>query len=203
MSDNVVVHIVDDDEALSDSTKMLLEAAGFACATYSSARAFLDAAHTARGCALVDVRMPEMDGIALLRALRTRRADLPVIIITGVADVPLAVQAMKEGAVDFIEKPTPRDALTGAVRRALDAVRPTEIGGAERQEALGRLNQLTQREREVLELLVSGNANKAVAHKLGISPRTVEIHRSRLMEKTGAGSLAGLVRLALAGGIHG
>jgi two-component system response regulator FixJ len=201
MNGDLTVHVVDDDEALRDSTRVLLESAGFACATYSSARAFLDAAKTATGCALVDVRMPEMDGIALLAALGALRRDLPVIIMTGFADVPLAVRAMKEGAVDFVEKPAPREALVDAVRRALGKAQQSQTDDGERQGARVRLERLTDREREVLELLVAGDANKIVAHKLGISPRTVEIHRGRLMEKTQSKSLAELVRTALAAGM--
>jgi two-component system response regulator FixJ len=200
MTDKLVVHIVDDDDAIRDSVKALLEGAGFACAVYSSAREFLDAAKLATGCALVDVRMPEMDGIALLSELAGRHSDLPVIIMTGFADVPLAVKAMKEGAVDFVEKPAPRDSLIDAVRRALGKAKQSKATDVEKHEALVRLDRLTQREREVLDLLVAGDANKIVAHKLGISPRTVEIHRGRLMEKTQAKSLAELVRMALAAG---
>jgi two-component system response regulator FixJ len=197
------VHIVDDDEAVRDSVKAVLEVAGFACETYASARAFLDADKRAPGCALVDVRMPEMDGLTLLRALGARHPDIGVVIMTGFADVPLAVRAMREGAVDFVEKPTPPDVLAGAVRRAFDKANRAQADEGERRDALARLARLTEREREVLELLVAGHANKIVAHKLGISPRTVEIHRSRLMEKTGAASLAELVRTALAAGPAG
>jgi len=196
------VHIVDDDEAIRDSVAALLATAGFACETYNSAADFLNRAGSDAGCALIDVRMPGMDGIALLNELRSRGSALAVIIMTGFADVPLAVQAMKLGAVDFVEKPAPRDALVAAVSRALDQEKPAD-GSDERTAAQTRLERLTEREREVLALLVSGDANKVVAHKLGISPRTVEIHRSRLMEKTQAGSLAELVRLAIAAGIAG
>jgi two-component system response regulator FixJ len=197
------VHIVDDDEAVRDSVKAVLEAAGFVCETYASAGDFLARPEPATGCALVDVRMPDMDGLTLLRELAARRPDIAVVIMTGFADVPLAVRAMREGAVDFVEKPTPPDVLASAVRRAFDKVSRAESGDAGRREAAARIERLTEREREVLELLVAGHANKIVAHKLGISPRTVEIHRSRLMEKTGAGSLAELVRTALSAGLTG
>ena len=150
------------------------------------------------GCALVDVRMPEMDGLALLQELKARGSELAVIIMTGFADVPLAVKAMKAGAVDFVEKPCPREELVDAVERALAKAKAAQSDDAVRKEAQTRLDRLTEREREVLELLVAGDANKVVAHKLGISPRTVEIHRGRLMEKTQAKSLAELVRLTLA-----
>lgn len=195
MRDRALVHIVDDDDAVRESTKAVLEAAGFACATYRSALEFLDTGDLKAGCAVVDVRMPEMDGLALLNELSARKSDLPVIVMTGFADVSLAVRAMKAGAVDFVEKPTPPDALVEAVRRAFTKARS---GDTERREAQARFERLTQREAEVLELLVAGDPNKIVAHKLGISPRTVEIHRGRLMEKTQAKSLADLVRMALA-----
>lgn len=194
------VHIVDDDEAMRDSLRALLEGAGFACASYASAAAFLASPERAAGCALVDVRMPGMDGLALLREIAARHAGIGVVVMTGFADVPLAVRAMREGAVDFVEKPIARDTLIDAVRRAF-AKAETALPDDGRREALVRFERLTEREREVLALLVSGDANKVVAHKLGISPRTVEIHRGRLMEKTQAKNLADLVRMALAAGI--
>jgi two-component system, LuxR family, response regulator FixJ len=198
MPDRILVQIVDDDEAVRESTKLVLEVSGFVCTAYSSAREFLDAGKLTSGCALVDVRMPGMDGLALLSELSARKSSLPVIIMTGFADVPLAVKAMKAGAVDFVEKPTPPDVLVDAVRRACDRARSAD---AERREAEARFQRLTQRETEVLKLLVAGDPNKIVAHKLGISPRTVEIHRGRLMEKAQAKNLADLVRMALAAGI--
>lgn len=196
-----IVHVVDDDEAVRDSVRALLEGAGFACASYESARNFLETDGLAPGCALIDVRMPEMDGLTLLRELAARRREIAVIIMTGFGDVPLAVKAMKEGAVDFVEKPMPRDVLIDAVRRALQRAKEAQSTADEKCEAKARFARLTDRERDVLELLVVGDANKIIAHKLGISPRTVEIHRGRLMEKTQARSLAELVRMALAAGI--
>lgn len=193
-----IVHIVDDDEAVRDSVRALLKGAGFACATYSSATVFLHTGNLAPGCALIDVRMPEMDGLTLLRELAARRHEIPVIIMTGFADVSLAVMAMKEGAVDFVEKPMPRVGLIDAVRRALGKAKQAQSMAGEKREAKASFERLTGRERDVLDLLVAGDANKIIAHKLGISPRTVEIHRSRLMEKTQAGSLAELVRMVLA-----
>jgi len=196
------VHIVDDDEALRDSLRALLEGSGFQCVCYPSAAAFLIVADQAVGCALIDVRMPDMDGLTLLRELSQRRAEIGVVIMTGFADVPLAVRAMREGAVDFVEKPTQRETLVDAIKRALGKAKAAGTDDGKR-EALARFERLTEREREVLELLVLGDANKVVAHKLGISPRTVEIHRGRLMEKTQARSLAELVRMALSAGIGG
>lgn len=193
------VHVVDDDDAVRDSMKSILEAAGFDCDTHDSATAFL-AAKAAVDCALVDIRMPGMDGLALLEKLSTRGAGTPIIIMTGFADVPLAVKAMRAGAVDFVEKPCPPDQIIDAVRRALVRTAVKSVGVNARTEATARFEKLTQRERDVLTLVVAGDANKMIAHKLGISPRTVEIHRGRLMEKTQAQSLAELVRLAMLAG---
>lgn len=192
------IHVVDDDRDLRDSLKAMLEAAGFRCSVYESGRTFLEAQPSA-GCALVDVRMPELDGLALLGELAARKNKLPVIMMTGFADVALAVKAMKAGAVDFVEKPTAPDVLLGAVKRALETA---HASGAAQREAQARLDRLTQRELDVLKLLATGDPNKIVAHKLGISPRTVEIHRGRLMEKLNAESLADLVRLAIVAGLE-
>jgi two-component system, LuxR family, response regulator FixJ len=193
------VHVVDDDDAVRDSMKAIIEAAGFDCETHDSATAFL-AVKTAVDCALVDIRMPGMDGLALLEKLSARGTGAPVIIMTGFADVPLAVRAMRAGAVDFVEKPCPPDQIIASVRRALTRPAVKPVGDSARSEATARFEKLTQRERDVLNLVVAGDANKVIAHKLGISPRTVEIHRGRLMEKTQAQSLAELVRLAMLAG---
>jgi two-component system response regulator FixJ len=193
------VHVVDDDDAVRDSMKAIIEAAGFDCETHDSATAFL-AAKTVVDCALVDIRMPGMDGLALLEKLSARGTGTPVIIMTGFADVPLAVRAMRAGAVDFVEKPCPPDQIIDSVRRALTQTTVKPAGDNARSEATARFEKLTQRERDVLNLVVAGDANKVIAHKLGISPRTVEIHRGRLMEKTQAQSLAELVRLAMLAG---
>lgn len=198
MPDRSRIHVVDDDGDLRDSLKAMLEAAGFRCSLYETGRAFLEAL-PATGCALVDVRMPELDGLALLGELAARKSRLPVIMMTGFADVALAVKAMKAGAVDFVEKPTAPEVLVGAVKRALETA---QASGAAQREAQAILDRLTQREMDVLKLLVTGDPNKIVAHKLGISPRTVEIHRGRLMEKLDAGSLADLVRLTITAGVE-
>lgn len=197
------VFIVDDDEAVRDSLQALLEAKGLTISAYESAEAFLAAYRPGQtGCALVDLRMPGMDGMALLEQLRKKGARLPVVMVTGHGDIALAVKAMKNGAIDFVEKPYSNDAILATVQRALD------VAGSGPQEELPadaakRIAELTPREREVLELLVSGKPNKIIAHELGISPRTVEIHRANLMKRMQAGSLSHLVRLALAAGAGG
>jgi two-component system response regulator FixJ len=194
------VCIVDDDEAVRDSLAALLEAEGLQVATFSSARAFLEAdIPSTATCLVTDVRMPDMDGLQLLGVLATRPSPPPVIVITGHGDVPMAVRAMKLGAADFIEKPFKPDALLGSVRNVLRA--PPAHAAAQCAQVAERLDRLTAREREVLELLVVGRPNKVIALELGISPRTVEIHRARVMEKMEAESLSHLVRMALSAGI--
>ena len=192
------VHIVDDDEAVRDSLQALLESKKYAARTYASAEAFLTAHSAAyEGCAIVDVRMPGMDGITLLNRLRERGTALPVIVVTGHGDIPLAVQAMKAGASDFVEKPYSNETILDAVRRAL-ATAPAEVTGASPAEITARIAALTPRERDVMDQLVIGNPNKIIAFELKISPRTVEIHRANLMKKMQADSLSHLVRMALA-----
>ncbi len=194
------VHIVDDDEAIRDSLSLLLSSVGFPVATYPSAEAFLTIAPQG-GCLIIDVRMPGMGGIELQQELVRRGRRIPVIVMTGHADVPLAVQAMKAGAVDFVEKPLDEETITAAIRRAsslgIEAAR-TEAAGAEIGQ---RLRLLTAREREVLDALVAGNPNKIIAYDLSISPRTVEIHRARVMDKMQARTLSDLVRMALSAGV--
>jgi two-component system response regulator FixJ len=169
---------------------------------YESATSFLAARHAqATGCVVTDVRMPEMSGIDLLRELKKGGSALPVIVMTGHGDVPLAVEAMKLGAFDFIEKPFDDEVLLGSVRNALGRGQQAAKREAERSKALEKLEQLSPRERQVLDGLVLGNANKVIAFDLGISPRTVELYRANLMTKMEATSLSDLVRMALAAGI--
>jgi two-component system, LuxR family, response regulator FixJ len=196
------VHVVDDDAAMRDSLRMLLEVSGYIVHTHDSGVLFLTEAARrdakGPGCVLTDVRMPEMDGLELLRRLRVLGVRLPVIVMTGQGDIAIAVQAMKAGAVDFLEKPFADDTLFGAVRHALEqSVRQHEVA-ATAAEATTRLAALTPREREVLDLLVTGLPNKAIANTLGTSPRTIEVHRARVLEKLGANNLPDLVRLVLA-----
>jgi two-component system, LuxR family, response regulator FixJ len=193
-----IVHIVDDDPAIRDSLGLLLEASGFDVRTYDSAKAFLVAPRGLSGCVLMDVRMPEIDGLELQQRLNELGIHLPVIVMTGQGDVPLAVRAMKAGAVDFLEKPFDDTALLNAVRLALKESQRLQRLDAVAADAAKRLATLTPREHEVLDLLVSGLSNKAVANKLGASPRTIEVHRARVLEKLQVHSLPELVRLVMA-----
>jgi two-component system response regulator FixJ len=194
------IHIVDDDEAVRESLQALLEAKGFTVSVHSSAEAFLVAYRPGPpACAVVDVRMPGMDGVALTERLAADGARLPVVIVTGHGDVPLAVRAMKAGATDFVEKPYSNDAILSAVAKALEMARSSSLG-TDGAEAAERIAALTPRELEVLEKLVVGRPNKVIAFELKISPRTVEIHRANLMKKMEADSLSHLVRMAIAAG---
>lgn len=198
MQGEAVVHVVDDDAAVRRSLAFLLASDGLPVRLYESATAFLDGAEgRVSGCVVSDVRMPGIDGIAFLRRLKARGLALPVIVMTGHADVALAVEAMKEGAVDFLEKPFEDTAFLAAVRAALDRQARGAQRAAHVAEARRHLGTLSERERQVLEGLVAGKANKVIAHDLGISPRTVEIYRANVMTKMQAGSLSALVRMAL------
>jgi two-component system response regulator FixJ len=201
-SDPALVHVIDDDEPARQSLAFLLGTAGVDVQTYDSAVAFLNVATEVKtGCVITDVRMPEVSGIDLLHRLKELRVDVPVIVITGHGDVPLAVEAMKIGAFDFLEKPFDDEMLLASVRSALDRQDRDSQRQAERAEIEGRLAALSNRERDVLEGLVAGKANKQIAFDLGISPRTVEIYRANLMTKMRATSLSDLVRMALIAGI--
>ena len=204
MSEGARIFIVDDDEAVRDSLELLLRSSGFgSIVAYGSARNFLaEAAPMPGECLLLDVRMPDMDGLALQEELNRRGIKLPVIIMTGHGDVPIAVRAMKAAAMDFIEKPYSDELLVDCVRRARRQAEEARRGGAEADDVRRRLQVLTPREREVLQGMIAGQPNKLIAHALGISPRTVEIHRARVMDKMAARSLSALVRMALAAGIE-
>jgi two-component system response regulator FixJ len=203
MNDAAIIHLVDDDEAVRESLIALLETHGLPVRAFASAEAFLASCPTsAVGCLLTDIRMPDMDGLALQERVAAAYPGLSVVVMTGHADVPLAVRAMKAGAVDFIEKPFPATTIVETLRRALDQAARRRTAPAEpADEIRARLETLTPREREVLDGLVAGLPNKSMAYDLGISPRTVEIHRARVMEKMRAKSLSELVRLALALGV--
>jgi two-component system response regulator FixJ len=199
MPDSFVVHIVDDDEAVRQSLAFLLSTAGIPVRVYESATSFLAAlASLQAGCLITDVRMPDITGIELLQRLRAKQIKLPVIIITGHGDIPLAVEAMKSGAIDFIEKPFAEEAIIRAVRSVEDRAKKLGRETEEDAEVAARLASLSERERQVLDGLVAGNANKTIAYELGISPRTVEVYRANLMTKMKAKSLSELLRMTLA-----
>ena len=202
MPGSSVVHVIDDDEALRESLAFLLGTAHLEVRAYESATAFLDALPRAEpGCIITDVRMPGISGVELLRRLKSLEAAFPVIVITGHGDVPLAVEAMKLGAVDFLEKPFEDDALIAAVQSALGRHEHDARRAAKKAETFERIASLSARERQVLDGLVAGNPNKTIAFDLGISPRTVEIYRANVMTKMKATSLSDLVRMALLGGL--
>jgi two-component system, LuxR family, response regulator FixJ len=203
-SETATVHIVDDDDALRESLAFLLGTARINVATHASASAFMEAIPGAKlSCVITDVRMPGMSGIDLLKRLREMKIEVPVIVITGHGDVPLAVEAMKTGAIDFLEKPFDDEVLLASVRSALKRQDGETRRNTERAEIESKLAALSNRERDVLGGLVAGRANKQIAFDLGISPRTVEIYRANLMNKMQAGSLSDLVRMALIVGILG
>jgi two-component system response regulator FixJ len=198
MSDSFVVHIVDDDEAVRQSLAFLLSTAGVPVRIYDSATSFLDALPSLQsGCLITDVRMPDLTGIELLQHLKAKAIDLPVIVITGHGDIPLAVEAMKSGAVDFIEKPFAEESILKAVEAARCTLEKRGRRSAEDAAVTARLKSLSERERQVLDGLVAGNANKTIAHDLGISPRTVEVYRANVMTKMQAKSLPELIRMTL------
>jgi two-component system response regulator FixJ len=203
MSQAYPIYVVDDDEAIRRSLSFLLKTSGFAVQLFEGGLPFLkDAGHLAPGCVLLDVRMPDMDGLEVQRELRGRGVMLPVIIMTGHGDVDMAVQAMKAGASDFIEKPFEKAALLACIAAAQRQSVAERGLSARAMEAQSRLNVLTDRERDVLNGLVDGLPNKTIAYDLGISPRTVEIHRANLMQKLEVRSLAEALRIAFHAG-HG
>jgi two-component system response regulator FixJ len=204
MPEKAIVHVIDDDDALRDSLVFLLRTAKIDVQSYPSAATFLDALPAPRtGCIITDVRMPGLSGLDLLRRLKELKIAMPVIVITGHGDVALAVETMKAGAVDFLEKPFDDEALLSSVRAALRQHDGDIKRTSERAEIDSRLAALSNRETDVLKGLVAGQANKQIAYDLGISPRTVEIYRANLMNKMQAGSLSDLVRMALIVGIAG
>ena len=198
-----LVYVVDDDEAVRESMSALLETRSYTVRTFGLAREFLAAAPTLRpGVLIADIRMPEMDGLELQQRLTEQSFTFPLIVVTGHGDVPLAVRAMKAGAIDFIEKPFAAEAILASIEAALarlaEAGREEELAAA----AAARLALLSPREREVLQGLLAGLPNKSIAYDLAISPRTVEIHRARVMDKMGARSLSELIRMSLAAGLQ-
>ena len=192
------VYVVEDDEAVRDSLELLLKSDGKPVKTYDNANAFLkDYTEKMAGCIVLDIRMPGMDGMELQKKLNDKHSILPIIFVTGHGDVPMAVDAMKEGAIDFIQKPYREEALLEKIDAALalDVEQRKTLG--EKQEILRRVKTLTPREHEIMDRMIEGQANKVIAIELEISQRTVEIHRSRVMHKMGTHSLAHLVRMVL------
>jgi two-component system, LuxR family, response regulator FixJ len=202
MQPEPMVYVIDDDDAVRHSLEFLLKTAGIEARGFESAKAFLEILPQIKsGCIITDVRMPEITGIDLLRRVKESGVDIPVIVITGHGDISLAVEAMKIGAVDFLEKPFDDDLLVASVRSALNKDASTARQKAEIADIHDRLAALSNRERQVLEGLVAGKANKIIAFDLGISPRTVEIYRANVMTKLEANSLSDLVRMAMTAGI--
>ncbi len=202
MQPEPIIYVIDDDDAVRQSLEFLLKTAGVKVRSFESGKAFLDVLSDIKsGCVLTDVRMPEITGIDVLKKIKEVNPDLPVIVITGHGDIALAVEAMKLGAVDFLEKPFDDDLLLGAVKTAVSRDADTGKRKAEIAGIHDKLAALSNRERQVLEGLVVGHANKTIAFDLGISPRTVEIYRANLMTKMAANSLSDLVRMAMMAGI--
>jgi two-component system response regulator FixJ len=198
-----LVHVIDDDEAVRVSLAFRLEMEEIANRTYASPLEFLAVASSIKtGCVVTDVRMPEMSGLELVRRLQDRGVTLPIIVITGHGDMPLAVEALRAGVKDFIEKPFEDEVLLGAIRRALSSqAKPVTVtADADRDRFEQMVGGLSGREREVLEGVVAGKLNKTIAYELGISPRTVEVYRAKMMSKTGAAGLSDLIRIALLAG---
>jgi two-component system response regulator FixJ len=204
MTTDRTIFVVDDDPAVGDALSVLLEVMGYRVETFASGQAFLDAFEPSRGgCVVLDVSMPGIDGLEVQRRLRAAGHTLPVVFMTAHADVPIAIRAMKEGAADFIEKPFDDSQIGAAIAGALAASEQQQQMSDDVAAARQRVDRLTPREREVLEHLVAGRPNKVIAHELDMSPRTVEKHRARVMEKLASRSLSQVVRMALAAGIDG
>lgn len=192
------VFVVDDDEAIRKALSLLLKSVNIISETYESAQEFLDAYDPSRpGCLVLDVRMPGMSGLDLQKHLADKGITIPIVIITGHGDVPMAVEAVKMGAVEFIEKPFRDQVLLESVQKGINLDAELRVDAAERAKIAERLDQLTTREKQVMELVVAGKPNKAIASELELSQKTVEFHRAHVMEKSGANSVAELVRMAL------
>jgi two-component system response regulator FixJ len=202
MSHKGKVYVIDDDEAMRDSLDFMLGAADFHVTVFESAHQFLDTLSSIEfGCVVSDVRMPGIDGIELLKRLKASPSKFPVVIMTGHGDVPLAVEAMKLGAMDFLEKPFEDDRLIGMIEAALKKAEPGAKTEVIMIEIASRVASLTPRERQVMEGLIAGLSNKQIARDYDISPRTIEVYRANVMTKMQAGSLSELVRLAIRAGV--
>jgi two-component system response regulator FixJ len=201
MPAEATVHVIDDDDAARDSLAFLLRTASIPARSYASAEQFLAALPVEAGCVVTDIRMPGMTGIELMGRIRQLGVNMPVIVMTGHGDVPLAVEAMKSGAADFLEKPFDDETMLTAVNAALNRHRHEDAREAEKREIAERLATLSNRERQVLEGLILGHPNKTIGYDLGISARTIEIYRANVMSKMGAASLSDLVRMAIIAGV--
>jgi two-component system response regulator FixJ len=196
------VYVIDDDEAMRDSLDFLLDSAGFEARLFETAQQFLEALPAlAFGCIISDVRMPGIDGIELLKRLKAVGSGFPIVVMTGHGDVPLAVEAMKLGATDFLEKPFEDERLITVIETALRDAEPAAKGDAVAQDIAARVASLSPRERQVMEGLIAGLSNKLIAREYDISPRTIEVYRANVMTKMQAGSLSELVRFAMRAGL--
>ena len=204
MADRRMIHIVDDEEAIRRSAGFMLKTSGYAVTTFASGAAFLSAAKTVEpGCVLLDVRMPDMDGLEVQRQLGERGVSMPIVVLTGHGDVSTAVRAIKAGAIDFIEKPFEKVVLLSAIVAAFERLDDANGRSARATDAAVAIAALTGREQDVLRGLAQGLPNKTIAFDLGISPRTVEVHRANLMAKLQVNSLSEALRIAFAAGLHG
>ena len=202
MPDRGRVYVIDDDEAMRDSLNFLLDSANYKVTLFETALAFLDALPGLEfGCVVSDVRMPGLDGIELLKRMKADHSRFPIVIMTGHGDVPLAVEAMKLGAVDFLEKPFEDDRLVGMIETAINQAEPAARSEALTQEIAARIASLSPRERQVMDGLIAGLSNKLIARDYDISPRTIEVYRANVMTKMQANSLSELVRLAMRAGL--
>ncbi|WP_298879534.1 response regulator FixJ [uncultured Bradyrhizobium sp.] len=202
MTTNGIVYVIDDDEAMRDSLNFLLDSSGYSVTLFDDAQRFLDALPgLAFGCVLSDVRMPGIDGIELLKLMKAQHSPFPILIMTGHGDVPLAVEAMKLGAIDFLEKPFEDDRLITMIESAIRQAEPAAKNEAISQDIAARVASLSPRERQVMEGLVAGLSNKLIAREYDISPRTIEVYRANVMTKMQANSLSELVRLAMRAGL--
>jgi two-component system, LuxR family, response regulator FixJ len=202
MTDKKLIHIVDDEDSMRRSVSFMLKTSGYQTETWSSGQAFLkEVRHAEHGCILLDVRMPEIDGLEVQRTLAERGVTMPVVIMTGHGDISIAIRAMKAGAVDFLEKPFEKAAMIAAIEESFQRIANATDASARAADAEKILGVLTPRERDVLEGLANGLPNKTIAYDLGISPRTVEVHRANLMTKLDVRSLSDALRIAFAAGL--
>lgn len=202
MTTKGIVYVIDDDDAMRDSLNFLLDSSGYSVTLFDEAQRFMDALPgLAFGCVVSDVRMPGIDGIELLKRMKAQHSPFPILIMTGHGDVPLAVEAMKLGAVDFLEKPFEDDRLIAMIEAAIRQAEPAAKSEAIARDVAARVASLSPRERQVMEGLVAGLSNKLIARDYDISPRTIEVYRANVMTKMQAGSLSELVRLAMRAGM--